>query len=139
MKLSVKSDYAARAVFGLCKRYQSKIPVRAEDLAAEQSIPRKYLVQILIELKSQNIVKSLRGKDGGYLLARPPEEITMKDILLCANGQILEVSALNDPRTPAVLKNFWSHLQSQMEENAAAADFQTLLKESEKQEEMYYI
>ena len=75
MKLSVKSDYAARAVLGLARRYAEGGSVRAEDLAAEQGIPPNYLVQILIELKARRIVKSVRGKEGGYLLARPPAGI----------------------------------------------------------------
>ncbi len=61
MKLSVKSDYAARAVLGLARQYASSAAVRAEDLAQEQGIPVNYLVQILIELKSAQIVRSLRG------------------------------------------------------------------------------
>ena len=52
VKLSVKSDYAARAVLGLARQYHKGVTVRAEDLAAEQGIPVNYLVQILIELKS---------------------------------------------------------------------------------------
>ena len=76
MKLSVKSDYAARAVLGLARQFPSGQAVRADDVAAEQMIPVNYLVQILIELKSAQIVRSVRGKEGGYLLARPPAEIT---------------------------------------------------------------
>ena len=59
VKLSVKSDYAARAVLGLSRQYQSGKALRIEDLAKEQNIPQNYLVQILIELKSQKIVKSI--------------------------------------------------------------------------------
>ena len=72
MKLSVKSDYAARAVLGLSRQYSTGAAVRADDLADEQGIPVNYLVQILIELKAAQIVRSQRGKEGGYLLARPP-------------------------------------------------------------------
>ena len=72
MNLSVKSDYAARAVLGLAKQYPSGKAVRVEDLAKDQQIPQNYLVQILIELKSKQIVKSVRGKEGGYLLDKAP-------------------------------------------------------------------
>ena len=60
-KLSVKSDYAARAVIGLAKHYPTGAALKVEDLAAESSTPANYLVQILIELKSRHIVKSVRG------------------------------------------------------------------------------
>ena len=70
MKLSLKSDYATRAVLALARRYHEGKAQRVESLAVQHSIPPKYLVQILLELKSKNIVKSIRGKEGGYLLAR---------------------------------------------------------------------
>ena len=72
VKLSVKSDYAARAVLWLSQHYQEGVARTVEEMASAQGIPPNYLVQILIELKSARIVKSLRGKSGGYLLARPP-------------------------------------------------------------------
>ena len=92
VKLSVKSDYAARAVLGLARQFPSGAAVRADDVAAEQGIPGNYLVQILIELKSAQIVRSVRGKEGGYLLARPPAEITLGQVVRagpagCSAGQ----------------------------------------------------
>lgn len=104
MKLSAKSDYAARAVLGLARRHQSGESLRVEDLAAEQGIPHNYLAQILIELKSQRIVKSVRGKEGGYLLARPPAEITMADVLRSIHGQVFDSPALADPQCPPELR-----------------------------------
>ena len=101
MKLSAKSDYGARAVLGLARHFPSGLAIRAEDLAAAQGIPVNYLAQILIELKSAQIVKSVRGKEGGYLLARPPAEISLGDVLRCIHGQIFESPALSDPRCPA--------------------------------------
>ena len=80
VKLSVKSDYAARAVLGLARQYPTGTALRVEDLAARQGVPANYLVQILIELKAQGIVKSVRGKEGGYLLGRTPAQITLAEI-----------------------------------------------------------
>ena len=64
-------------------------------------------MQILIELKSQQIVKSLRGKEGGYLLARPPAEITMADVLRCVHGQVFDSPALTDEQCPPELRGAW--------------------------------
>src|SRR5258708_39243563 len=111
MKLSAKSDYAARAVLGLARHYQSGESMRVEDLAVEQGIPPNYLVQILIELKSQQIVKSMRGKEGGYLLARPPAEITMADGLRCVHGQGFDSPALRDPPWPPAWRRAWRKVQ----------------------------
>ena len=100
MKLSVKSDYAARAVLWLAQHYGDGVARRVEDLASEEYIPANYLVQILIELKSKQIVKSQRGKDGGYLLARPPADITLGDVIRCMHGQVFDSTALADSRCP---------------------------------------
>lgn len=139
MKLSVKSDYAARAVLGLARHYQTGAARTVEDLAAEQGIPANYLVQILIELKAQKIVKSLRGKDGGYLLARPPAEITFGDILRCVHGQVFDSPALSAPHCPPELRAAWKKLQSVLENAADAITFQQLLDEGAEKAKMYYI
>lgn len=139
MKLSAKSDYAARAVMGLSRRFASGESVRVEDLAASEGIPPNYLVQILIELKSQQIVKSVRGKEGGYLLARPPGDITMADVLKCVHGQVFDSPALTDPQCPPELRGAWRKLQQAVEETAAGINFQKLLEMCVDKEKMYYI
>lgn len=139
MKLSVKSDYAARAVLGLARHHHTGRAQRVESLAAEQSIPPKYLVQILIELKSLQIVKSVRGKQGGYLLARVPAEITLGDVLRSVHGQVFDTPALTDPACPPELRKAWLNLQRVLEAAADDITFQKLLEEALKKEEMYYI
>src|SRR5580704_4040482 len=119
MKLSAKSDYAARAVIGLARHYQTGESLRVEDLAAEQGIPPNYLVQILIELKSQQIVKSVRGKEGGYLLARPPAEISMADVLRCVHGQVFDSPALADAHCPPELRPAWKSLPRALDHAAS--------------------
>ncbi len=139
MKLSVKSDYAARAVLGLARHYATAASVRVDDLAEEQGIPPNYLVQILIELKSQQIVKSQRGKEGGYLLARPPGEITFGDVLRCIHGEIFDSPALTDSHCPVELREVWKALQRSLDDAAQAITFQQLLERSTDKEKMYYI
>src|ERR1700733_5569191 len=139
MKLSAKSDYAARAVMGLARRHQSGESMRVEDLAAEQGIPSNYLVQILIELKSQQIVKSVRGKDGGYLLARSPAEISLADVLRCVHGEVFDSPALSDPHCPPELRAAWKKLQTAVDTAAESITFQKLLDQSVDKEKMYYI
>lgn len=139
MKLSVKSDYAARAVLGLARRYLTGTALRVEDLAAGQGVPGNYLVQILLELKAQGIARSLRGKDGGYLLARPPAEITLADVLQAVHGTVFDTPALSDPDCPPELRRAWLHLQRTMLAAAEAITFQQLLDEAGSKEKMYYI
>jgi len=139
MKLSVKSDYAARAVLMLARGYSAGEPQRAEDLAKEQNVPAKYLIQILIELKTQRIVKSVRGKQGGYLLARPPADITLGDILRAVHGNVFDTPALSDKNCPWELRSAWGHLQKTLDGTANAITFQQLLERSAEKEKMYYI
>ena len=139
MKLSVKSDYAARAVLGLARHYPQGNAVRVEALADEQRIPANYLVQILIELKSKRIVRSYRGKEGGYLLARSPSEITLADVLRAVHGQVFDSPALSDPHCPVELRSAWRKVQQAVEESASGITFQELLEASEEKEKMYYI
>ena len=139
MKLSVKSDYATRAVLGLARLGQSGNAVRVETLADSQNIPPNYLVQILIELKSTQIVKSLRGKEGGYLLARPPANITLGDVIRCVHGQVFDSPALSDPHCPPELKAAWQSLQQTLNAAADKITFQQLLDEGAHKEKMYYI
>ena len=139
MKLSVKSDYASRAVLTLARNYPRGTVTRVEDLAKEHGIPPAYLVQILIELKSTQIVKSVRGKEGGYLLARPPAKITFGDVLRAVHGAIIDTPALSDPECPPEIRHAWEHLQGSAETAADSLNFQQLLEQGEEKQKMYYI
>ncbi len=139
MKLSVKSDYAARAVIGLAKHFPTGAALKVEELANESGTTANCLVQILIELKSRNIVKSVRGKEGGYLLARPPGEISLGDVLRCVHGRVFDPPALHDPHCPPELRAAWKKLQTALDETADGITFQHLLDEGADKAKMYYI
>ena len=139
MKLSVKSDYAARAVLALARSYHTGRARKAEELASAHGIPVNYLVQILIELRSQRLVRSLRGKEGGYLLARPPAEVTLGDVLRCVHGDVFDTPALRDADCPPELRRAWQHLRQTMENAANAINFQQLIEAEEDKAKMYYI
>lgn len=139
VKLSVKSDYAARAVLGLARHYPSQAAVHVEDLAAEQGIPGNYLVQILIELKAQGIARSVRGKEGGYLLSRAPAQISLADVIRTVHGTVFDSPALTDSACAPELRRAWQKLQHAVESAAESITFQKLLDESNEKEKMYYI
>ncbi len=110
-----------------------------EDLAAENGVPPNYLVQILIELKIQNIVQSIRGKEGGYMLARSPSEITLADVIHAVHGKIFDSSALMDSQCPEALRQAWIRLQKTLDDTAGEMNFQKLLDDSDIRGKMYYI
>lgn len=139
MKISVKTDYAARAVFGLARQYQSGLPQRVETIAVENGIPAKYLVQILIELKSRNIVKSMRGKEGGYMLAKPPVEITLGEVVRAIHGEIIEIPAIADQSCPIELRNAWERVKGRLVQELDSINFQQLLDQESEKFKMFYI
>jgi Rrf2 family transcriptional regulator, cysteine metabolism repressor len=139
VNLSVKSDYAARAVLSLARHYPADTVLRIADVAREQGVPRKYLPQILVELKGEGIVRSVRGKEGGYALARPPAEITLGDVLRAVHGRLFDTPALRDPKCPPELQRAWKRLNQAFAATVDAITFQHLLEESAEKEKMYYI
>jgi Rrf2 family protein len=139
VKLSVKSDYAARAVLWLAQHYQEGAARTVEEMASAHGIPPNYLVQILIELKSAQIVKSQRGKEGGYLLARAPGKITFGDVLRCVHGAVFDSPALTDPHNPAELREAWKRVRRAVNESADSITFQDLLEQGSEKGKMYYI
>jgi Rrf2 family protein len=139
VKLSVKSDYATRAVLVLARHFPNESAMRVEDLAGGQNIPANYLVQILIELKAKGIARSVRGKEGGYLLARPPAEITLGDVLRAVHGEVFDTPALGDSNCAPELRSAWQRLKSAVDNAADKITFQQLLDEGAEKEKMYYI
>jgi Rrf2 family protein len=139
VKLSIKSDYAARAVLWLSQHYAENTARTVDEMASEQGIPPNYLVQILIELKSAQIVKSQRGKEGGYMLARPPSKITFGDVLRCIHGEIFDSPALGNPPPPPELRNAWMRLRKAVNDTADAVTFQQMVEAGLEKGKMYYI
>src|SRR5438034_6011378 len=76
MKISARDEYACSAVLELALNYDSEAPIRVQDIAQRQGIPMKFLFQIMQILKRVDIVRSRRGTEGGYVLTRPPSQIT---------------------------------------------------------------
>ncbi|MEW6113066.1 MAG: Rrf2 family transcriptional regulator [Thermodesulfobacteriota bacterium] len=90
MPISQKAQYAVRAVFELAKR-QGTGATKIGDIAEAQAIPQRFLENILNHLKGGGFVESVRGKDGGYLLARPAKELTVGAILRFVEGPLAPV------------------------------------------------
>jgi Rrf2 family protein len=89
VRVSAKVDYALRALCELAAAPTG--PVKGERLATSQTIPPKFLENILTELRRAEIVASQRGVEGGYQLARPAEEITVADVIRALEGPIASV------------------------------------------------
>ncbi|GGJ12526.1 RrF2 family transcriptional regulator [Streptomyces brasiliensis] len=90
MRISARADYAVRAALELAVRH-GDAPVKAEEIAAEQGIPHKFLEGILGDLRRAGIVDSRRGGGGGYRLAREATLITVADVIRAVDGPIVSV------------------------------------------------
>jgi Rrf2 family protein len=85
--LSQKAKYALKALFVLGE-HQGEEPVMIADIAERANVPRKFLEQILLEMKRRGIVHSVRGKFGGYALGRNPDDITFAEVLRVIDGPL---------------------------------------------------
>jgi Rrf2 family transcriptional regulator, iron-sulfur cluster assembly transcription factor len=90
VKLSKKGRYAVRALFDIAF-YNEGQPTQVKDIAERQSIPPRFLEQIFQDLKRVGIVASKRGPQGGYSLARPPEQVSLGDAVRALEGTIMLV------------------------------------------------
>ena len=100
MDVSVKGEYALRAVFELCSRGASE-PVKIADIAARQGIPQKFLELILSQLKQGGFLNSRRGASGGYTLAKSPEDITVGDVIRHIEGPLATTRLSDDHPRPS--------------------------------------
>ncbi|MGV0990930.1 MAG: Rrf2 family transcriptional regulator [Mycobacterium sp.] len=118
MRMSAKAEYAVRAMTQLASAGPGGL-VKTDDLAKAQGIPAQFLVDILSELRADRLVRSHRGRDGGYELGRPAEQISIADVLRCIDGPLASVRdiALGDldytgPTT--ALTDVWRALRASM-------------------------
>jgi len=95
MKLSVRGEYAMRAMLVLALNYNESV-VRIQTISEQQKIPKRFLEQILNDLKSAGLVESRRGVAGGYRLARQPEEIPLSAVVRHIEGALAPVSCVSE-------------------------------------------
>jgi Rrf2 family protein len=97
MKLSTKSRYGLRALFDMAY-HAGTLPVQIKDISRRQAISPRYLEQIFQDLKKAGLLKSRRGPQGGYFLTKKPNEITVKDIVEAAEGEMALVDCTKKGR-----------------------------------------
>lgn len=91
MRVSAKADYAVRAVIELAASSSPDSPVKGTVVSKAQKIPLRFLENILNELRHAGIVQSQRGSEGGYWLARTPDDITVAEIIRAVEGPLASV------------------------------------------------
>lgn len=111
MKISSKGDYGLRALVDLAQHFDGGTPVQVKDIARRQGIPEEYLGQLMVGLRRAGLIHSVRGAAGGYLLARPPAEISVVEVLETLEGSLALVDGLTERpqgRGPgAAIRELW--------------------------------
>ena len=113
MKVSTRGDYAARALLSLALHQQDR-PTSVKEIAERTKLPQPYLEQILLAVKGAGLVHSKRGVGGGYVLARPPETITLADIVAAVEGPAPTLADGHDHcEGHCVLQEVWVQLDDE--------------------------
>jgi len=137
MRVSAKADYAVRAAIELAAA-AGEGPVKGERIATAQSIPAKFLENILLDLRHAGLVSSQRGAEGGYWLARAPGEITVADVIRAVEGPIASVRGVRPDEleytgSAEPLRDVWLELRMALRgvlEHVTLADLATRTRSS---------
>jgi Rrf2 family cysteine metabolism transcriptional repressor len=140
MNISVKSEYALKAVFDLASQYTStpnggslRNPIKIAEIARRQKIPQKFLELILAGLKQSGFVDSRRGAEGGYLLARSPDSITVGEVLRAVEN--LKGGARVNQDDP--FSDIWQRVDAAISDVLDRTSFAELAREWREKHTMY--
>jgi len=130
MKLSTRARYGVRLMLSLARSY-GQGPLYLKDIARTEEISEKYLSLIIIPLRGVGLVNSTRGAHGGYALARPPEKITLKEIVDVLEGNCL-VDCIKDPSACSRVqicasRDIWTLLDGKISETLDSITLQQLV------------
>ena len=121
----------------MAARHPSGDLSRIEELAALEAIPANYLVQILGELRNGGIIESRRGKQGGYLLSRAPEDVSLKEVITLIHGDAFSVVSKTSGASGQSVARAWKVLQDSFEAKAESLSLLDLV--ADQPNGMYYI
>ena len=116
MKLNTKSRYAVMALADMAS-FKANKPISLRDISLRQSISLLYLEQIFFKLKKHNIVKSIRGSNGGYILSKNPNNLKLSEIFSALNENVKTINCDKDSKkgcngrtTKCITHNLWDEL-----------------------------
>lgn len=146
MKISMRSRYGLRLMIELAA-HDGKGPLFLKNIAKAQDISGKYLSQIVIDLKAANLISATRGAHGGYMLARPPAEITALEVLTALEGDLTLVECTRNPNrcrreSLCVSQSVWERLSKAMTqtlEEIRLSDLAEQVREKTKESVMFEI
>ena len=121
-RISTKEHYGLRLALKIAKTYETSQPVSLQQISDEEKISMKYLEQLIIPLREAGWVKSVRGRNGGYLMLRDPESLTLKDLIWLVDNKPFVIDCLNEQCSPrcdlepkCLSKKAWAKIQGALE------------------------
>lgn len=144
MKLSTKSRYAVRLMINLAWNFKQG-PSQLNEIARKEEISEKYLSQIVINLRGAGLIRSVRGAHGGYLLAKDPAHITLRDIVEVMEGGLDIVDCLTDEENCGrsgicLTRNVWEKVSQAIKETLSEINLYDLSRQVNKSDDpMYFI
>ena len=137
MNISSRCEYGCRAVLELALHGQADTPMPASAIAEKRAIPEKYLVHILLQLKRAGIVRSVRGSQGGYMLGKAPDDISLCAVVEAIDGTILSPLPINDAAGADLLPT-WESVAAEVRRVLEGISIRDIL-DQDASSNMYYI
>ena len=132
MKISTKGRYGLRLMIELALSYPQRL-IPLKEIAQSQNISVKYLEQIITSLGRHGLVSSVRGAQGGYTLSRPPQEISVRDILSATEENLTLVGCLEegcDRQSCCMANQVWRQISDVLNQTAAAISLADIISQS---------
>lgn len=143
MRLSTKSRYSLRILVQLALEAKEGAAVKGRVIAKKQEISEPYLEQIMIPLKSAELVRTIRGCHGGYSLNKTPDEITILDIIELFEGKIEFAECVSDGKCSLLdscpTSDVWAHLSNTLRLEASKISLESIIEKIEGQTQEYVI
>ena len=140
MSFSAKTEYACIAMLELASRYRSNRLAPIREIAEAHGASQKFLVQILLQLKGAGLVESTRGASGGYRLAKPPQQITVAEVISLMEGPSSEPAATRPTPLSQTMRKVWKEAEEARWKVLEGANFEDLARDvAESSENMYFI
>ncbi len=138
MQLSTKARYAVRAMIELANDY-GKGPLQLKEIAKRQGISNKYLEQVMAPLRTRGIVYTQKGSRGGYFLAKPPEEVSLFEIIHGVEGSLAPVPCVDNANLCAradvcATRDLWGRLKQLVSRELESISLADLTVEQEKKQ-----
>ena len=137
MRISQKLEYACRALAQLAKHHDGRTLTRLEALAQREEISASFLVQILNDLRRAGLIESRRGASGGYLLARRPEAITLRQVVDAVDPSLLQCTVAREGESGQAVRMAWDQISSSLQASLDLITLETMA--SNAGDAMFYI